>query len=125
MCAFLSQVFQSRPTPACFEEGWIKTRAESAAERAECWEELPFQKHSHCLQASWVFAMRLGTVGRSVGGLCCSLSVVAELRGPSLQLQDSGSTRGGVICMWGGIFQLQESQQLIVRNSSGEAGIDL
>lgn len=69
MCAFPSLVFQYRPTPACFEEGWIKTRTESAAERAECWEELPFQIHSQCLQASWGFAMRLGAAGRSFGVL--------------------------------------------------------
>lgn len=72
-----------------------------------------------------MFAMRLGTVGRSVGGLCCSLSVVAELHGPSLQLQGLGTATGVMICMRGGIFQLQESQQLIVRNSSGGAGIGL
>lgn len=103
---FSSQVFQYRPTPACFEEGWIKTRAESAAERAECWEELPFQIHSQRLQASWVFAMRLGAVGRSFGvlGDCCSLSVVPELRCLSLQPQGSGSDRGGVVCVRGGIF---------------------
>lgn len=56
-----------------------------------------------------------------VGGLCCSLSVVAELCCP----QGLVSDRGGVVCMRGGIFQLWESQQLIVRNSSGGAGIDL
>lgn len=77
MCVFLSQVFQYRPTPACFEEGWIKTRTESAAERAECWEELPFQIHSQRLQASWVFAMWLGAVVRNFGvlGDCVAASL--------------------------------------------------
>lgn len=90
-------MFKYCPTPACFEQGWIETRAESAAERAEFWEQLPFQIHSQHLQASWVFAMRLGAVGRvwGVGELCCSLSVVAELHYPSLQLQGLGSDRGG------------------------------
>lgn len=50
-----------------------------------------------------------------VGGLCCSFTVVAELH----------CLQGLVISMRGGIFQLWESQQLIVRNSSGGAGIDL
>lgn len=73
-----------------------------------------------CLHCGW--EQLAGFWG--VGELCCSLSEVAELHCPSLQLQGSGSDRGGVICMQGGIFQWWESQQIIARNSSGGVGID-